>query len=205
MQTRTTVQRALAGSAKETMEGMLIHDHLYKAALTELKQFRNEVFVAGALVETVLEQMIVVEGDPAKKCRWLLCIQKLFCTQSSHHNEEFRILMWPGFIGGKEDSAALLALGSSFFSREVVIKSQGKGKKDNGKQRQLWFACVNTKGQLGLISSSSHYCHITPVSQELHWLPVRFRIKFKILLVIFKAIHGLGLVILKKSPRWGCV
>ena len=51
------------------MKGMLIHDHLYKAALIELKQFRNEVFVAGALVETVLEQMIVVEGDPAKKCR----------------------------------------------------------------------------------------------------------------------------------------
>ena len=205
MQTRTTVQRALAGSAKETMERMLIHDHLYKAALTELKQFRNEVFVAGALVETVLEQMIVVEGDPAKKCRWLLCIQKLLCTQSSHHNEEFRILMWPGFIGGKEDSAALLALGSSFFSREVVIKSQGKGKKDNGKQRQLWFACVNTKGQLGLISSSSHYCHITPVSQELHWLPVRFRIKFKILLVIFKAIHGLGLVIQKKPQMGMCL
>ena len=205
MQTRTTVQRALAGSAKETMERMLIHDHLYKAALTELKQFRNEVFVAGALVETVLEQMIVVEGDPAKKCRWLLCIQKLFCTQSSHHNEEFRILMWPGFIGGKEDSTALLALGSSFFSREVVIKSQGKGKKDNGKQRQLWFACENTKGQLGLISSSSHYCHITPVSQELHWLPVRFRIKFKILLVIFKAIHGLGLVIQKKPQMGMCL
>ena len=205
MQTRTTVQRALAGSAKETMERMLIHDHLYKAALTELKQFRNEVFVAGALVETVFEQMIVVEGDPAKKCRWLLCIQKLFCTQSSHHNEEFRILMWPGFIGGKEDSTALLALGSSFFSREVVIKSQGKGKKDNGKQRQLWFACVNTKGQLGLISSSSHYCHITPVSQELHWLPVRFRIKFKILLVIFKAIHGLGLVIQKKPQMGMCL
>ena len=196
MQTRTTVQRALAGSAKETMEGMLIHDHLYKAALTELKQFRNEVFVAGALVETVLEQMIVVEGDPAKK---------IFCTQSSHHNEEFGILMWPGFIGGKEDSAALLALGSSFFSREVVIKSQGKGKKDNGKQRQLWFACVNTKGQLGLISSSSHYCHITPVSQELHWLPVRFRIEFKILLVIFKAIHGLGLVIQKKPQMGMCL
>ena len=55
MQTRTTVQRALAGSAKETMGGMLNHDHLYKAALTELEQFRNEVFVSGALVETVLE------------------------------------------------------------------------------------------------------------------------------------------------------
>ena len=140
--------------------------------------------------------------------KWLLLREtqpkKIFCTQSSHHNEEFGILMWPGFIGGKEESAALLALGSSFFSREVVIKSQGKGKKDNGKQRQLWFACVNTKGQLWLISSSSHYCHIMPVSQELHWLPVRFGIKFKILLVIFKAIHGLGLVIQKK-PQRGCV
>ena len=115
--------------------------------------------------------------------------------------------MWPGFIRGKEDTAALLALGSSFFSREVVIKSRGKGKKDNGKQRQLWFACVNTRGQLWLISSCSHYCHITPVSQELHWLPVRFRIKFKILLVIFKAIHGLAptcfmnlVSVKKKSP-----
>ena len=64
---------------------MLNHDHLFKAALAELEeQFRNEVFVAGALVETVLEQMIVVEGDPAKK---------IFCTQSSHHNEEFGILI----------------------------------------------------------------------------------------------------------------
>ena len=84
MQTRTTVQRALAGSAKETMGGMLNHDHLYKAALTELEQFRNEVFVSGALVETVLERMIVVEGAPAKE---------IVCTQSSHHNEEFGILV----------------------------------------------------------------------------------------------------------------
>ena len=78
MQTRTTVQRALAGSAKETMGGMLNHDHLYKAALTEL-EFRNEVFVSGALVETVLERMIVVEGAPAKK----LFVRKAVTTMKS--------------------------------------------------------------------------------------------------------------------------
>ena len=44
--------------------------------------------------------------------------------------------------------AAILAQGNSTFSREVVIKSQEKSRKDNGKQRQLWFAFGNTIGQL---------------------------------------------------------
>ena len=60
------------------MGGMLNHDHLYKAALTEL-EFRNEVFVSGALVETVLERMIVVEGAPAKK----LFVRKAVTTMKS--------------------------------------------------------------------------------------------------------------------------
>ena len=34
--------------------------------------------------------------------------------------------------------------------------------------------------------------HITPSLQQLHWLPVQFRVKFKILLLTFKAIHGLA-------------
>jgi len=32
--------------------------------------------------------------------------------------------------------------------------------------------------------------HITPVLQELHWLPVRYRILFKILLLTYRCIHG---------------
>lgn len=32
--------------------------------------------------------------------------------------------------------------------------------------------------------------HITPVLKELHWLPVKSRIKYKILLLTFKALHG---------------
>ena len=34
--------------------------------------------------------------------------------------------------------------------------------------------------------------HITPILKNLHWLPVSARIKFKILLLTFKALHGLA-------------
>ena len=33
--------------------------------------------------------------------------------------------------------------------------------------------------------------HITPVLKDLHWLPVRFRIHYKAILTIFKALHGI--------------
>ena len=36
------------------------------------------------------------------------------------------------------------------------------------------------------------FCHITPLLAELHWLPVRARIHYKILLITFKILHGLS-------------
>lgn len=33
--------------------------------------------------------------------------------------------------------------------------------------------------------------HITPILESLHWLPVRFRIDFKIIMLTYKALHGL--------------
>ena len=57
-----------------------------------------------------------------------------------------------------------------------------------------------------LIMDIGKYSHITPALYELHWLPVLARIHFKILLLAFKAIHGLApayisnlLVIKRKS------
>ena len=43
-----------------------------------------------------------------------------------------------------------------------------------------------------LLTSTGKYDHITPVLRELHWLPVKYRIQFKILLLTFKAIHGMA-------------
>ena len=43
-----------------------------------------------------------------------------------------------------------------------------------------------------LVSGASRFNHITPVLYELHWLPVKERIIFKISVLTFKAIHGLA-------------
>ena len=43
-----------------------------------------------------------------------------------------------------------------------------------------------------LIMDIGKYSHITPALYELHWLPVLARVHFKILLLAFKAIHGLA-------------
>ena len=36
------------------------------------------------------------------------------------------------------------------------------------------------------------FAHITPVLRELHWLPVKFRVEFKIALLVFKTLNGLA-------------
>ncbi len=36
------------------------------------------------------------------------------------------------------------------------------------------------------------YDHITPVMSTLHWLPIKHRIDFKILLITYKALYGLA-------------
>ncbi|KAF7654141.1 hypothetical protein LDENG_00073460, partial [Lucifuga dentata] len=34
--------------------------------------------------------------------------------------------------------------------------------------------------------------HITPILKSSHWLPVSFRIDFKMILLVYKALHGLA-------------
>ena len=43
-----------------------------------------------------------------------------------------------------------------------------------------------------LICCAPRFSHITPLMYELHWLPLKQRIHFKILLFAFKAIHGIA-------------
>ena len=59
-----------------------------------------------------------------------------------------------------------------------------------------------------LIFKKPKFCHITPVLSQLHWLPIKYRIEFKILLMTFKAIHGMApnyickLISWRKSTRY---
>ena len=41
-----------------------------------------------------------------------------------------------------------------------------------------------------LVTGAGKFDHITPVLESLHWLPVSFRIQFKILCMVFKTLNG---------------
>jgi len=43
-----------------------------------------------------------------------------------------------------------------------------------------------------LICNESKNCRITPLLADLHWLPVKFGIEFKILLIVFIIFRGLA-------------
>ena len=43
-----------------------------------------------------------------------------------------------------------------------------------------------------LVTKTRKYEHITPVMINLHWLPIQYRIQFKLLLLIYKSLHGLA-------------
>ncbi len=43
-----------------------------------------------------------------------------------------------------------------------------------------------------VLTRSRKYDHITPIFQSLHWLHIKFRIGYKILLLTYKALNGLS-------------
>jgi len=44
-----------------------------------------------------------------------------------------------------------------------------------------------------IVTNTRKYDHITPILLKLHWLPVRQRIHFKILLLTYKCINDMAL------------
>ena len=44
-----------------------------------------------------------------------------------------------------------------------------------------------------IVSRTRKYEHITPVLIKLHWLPIKFRIQFKVILLVYKALKYLHL------------
>ncbi len=53
------------------------------------------------------------------------------------------------------------------------------------------FQYIQNSAARALIFSKKS-SHITPILHRLHWLPIRFHIQYKILLITFKALHGLA-------------
>ena len=51
-------------------------------------------------------------------------------------------------------------------------------------------SCQNNAARI--VSLRRKYDHITPVLKDLHWLPVEYRTNYKILLLAYKAQHGMA-------------
>ncbi|KAF7251113.1 Junctional adhesion molecule B, partial [Varanus komodoensis] len=43
-----------------------------------------------------------------------------------------------------------------------------------------------------LLTGTGRYVHMTPVPRQLHWLPIEVRAQFKVLVMTYKALNGLG-------------
>ena len=43
-----------------------------------------------------------------------------------------------------------------------------------------------------LVLKRRKYAHVTPLLRQLHWLPIKFRIDFKLLVLTFKCIHNVA-------------
>ncbi len=48
-----------------------------------------------------------------------------------------------------------------------------------------------------LLTGAKKYDHVTPILASLHWLPLHFRVQFKIVLFVFKALNNQALSYLK--------
>ncbi len=71
---------------------------------------------------------------------------------------------------------------SSFFQLQLLSKAK-------------YF--LSFKNLEKVIHAKLDYCnslwdHITPVLQSLHWLPVRYRVDLKILLIVYKSLNGMA-------------
>ena len=59
-----------------------------------------------------------------------------------------------------------------------------------------------------LVTGTPRFCHVTPLLFHLHWLPISYRIKFKILLLTFKCLYGqapnylIDFITIKKQFRY---
>ncbi len=46
-----------------------------------------------------------------------------------------------------------------------------------------------------ILTRSIKYYHIIPILQSLHWMPIKFCISYKIVLLAYKALNGLATVL----------
>ncbi|KAF7239825.1 Ran-binding protein 17 [Varanus komodoensis] len=58
--------------------------------------------------------------------------------------------------------------------------------------KTVWILQMVQNGAARMLLGTGRYSHITPVLFQLHWLPIEVRAQFKVLVITYKALNGLG-------------
>ncbi|KAF7237340.1 Zinc finger protein 79 [Varanus komodoensis] len=67
--------------------------------------------------------------------------------------------------------------------------------------KTVWILQLVQNGAARLLTGTGRYVHVTPVLCQLHWLPIEVRAQFKVLVMTYKALNGLGPGYLKEHLR----
>ena len=106
-------------------------------------------------------------------CTWWVWVFSLPVCQImfGHYREKAPSKVVHAFVTTKLDYCSHLYFGLSKYQVNKMQRGQNKVAQ--------------------LVTCSSKYDHITPLLQQLHWLPVLYCVVFKILRLVYKAHHGL--------------
>ena len=115
------------------------------------------------------------------------------CGLKHHINKICQSINYNVYCIGKirkylTQSTAEMMVNATITSRLDYCNSLLYGIHDN--QINQLQRCQNNAARI--VTLTRKYAHITPVLFNLHWLPVVYRIRFKILLLIYKALNGLA-------------
>ena len=95
-------------------------------------------------------------------------------------------------MDAENDDATVVSLGSRFLQLTSFVRYVLRVEcLMNCFKATLLRIVQNSAARLVTLTRKQE--HITPILIGLHWLPVRFRIIFKILLLTYKALNGLAL------------
>ncbi len=79
-----------------------------------------------------------------------------------------------------------------FAINSAIAESQNPGGTDMTSRLYYCNALLGDCPASSINNKSRKYDHITPILQSLHWLPIKFRIGYKILLLTNKALNDLA-------------